>query len=129
MFSLGTLLALVIGAYLVFRGEITYGVAFLIIQYMSKLEGPIEEITDQMQEVQKAAAGLGRLKELFGRHPTIDRSGSGQLTSDALAVDFDHVTFAYDTEPVLNDISFNFRAGTHVGLLGRTGSGKAPSRS
>lgn len=125
MFSLGTLLALVIGAYLVFRGEITYGVAFLIIQYMSKLEGPIEEITDQMQEVQKAAAGLGRLKELFGRHPTIDRSGSGQLTSDALTVDFDHVSFAYDTEQVLNDISFNFRAGTHVGLLGRTGSGKS----
>lgn len=125
MFSLGTLLALAVGAYLVFQGQITYGVAFLIIQYMSKLEGPIEEITDQMQEVQKAAAGLGRLRELFGRQPTVSRVGTSALSTDPLEVEFDSVTFAYDSEPVLDDVSFRIAPGTHIGLLGRTGSGKS----
>ncbi len=125
MFSLGTLLGLAVGAYLVFQGQITYGVAFLIIQYMSKLEGPIEEITDQMQEVQKAAAGLGRLRELFSRQPTVPRLGTTQLSSDALAVDFANVTFAYETDPVLDGVTFAFAPGTHIGLLGRTGSGKS----
>lgn len=125
MFSLGTLLALAVGAYLVFQGQITYGVAFLIIQYMSKLEGPIEEITDQMQEVQKAAAGLGRLRELFGQRPAVQRTGTADLPDTALTIEFDDVTFAYDSEPVLDNVSFTFAAGTHVGLLGRTGSGKS----
>lgn len=125
MFSLGTLLALAVGAYLVFQGQITYGVAFLIIQYMSKLEGPIEEITDQMQEVQKAAAGLGRLRELFSRRPTVPRVGTAALSTDPLTVEFSSVTFAYDAEPVLDDVSFRLSPGTHIGLLGRTGSGKS----
>jgi len=125
MFSLGTLLALAVGAYLVFQGQITYGVAFLIIQYMSKLEGPIEEITDQMQEVQKAAAGLGRLRELFGQRPAVQRTGTTNLPDTALTVEFDNVAFAYDSEPVLDNVTFVFEAGTHVGLLGRTGSGKS----
>lgn len=125
MFSLGTLLALAVGAYLVFQGQITYGVAFLIIQYMSKLEGPIEEITDQMQEVQKAAAGLGRLRDLFSRQPTVPRIGTEALSTNPLTVEFSSVTFAYDAEPVLDDVSFRLSPGTHIGLLGRTGSGKS----
>lgn len=125
MFSLGTLLALAVSAYLVFQGQITFGIAFLIIQYMSKLEGPIEEITEQMQEVQKAAAGLGRLRDLFDIRPTIERTGQRNLPSTALGVTFDHVTFAYETETVLDDVSFTLSPGTHLGLLGRTGSGKS----
>lgn len=125
MFSLGTLIALALGGWLVLDGALTYGGAFLIIQYMSKLEGPIEEITEQMQELQKAAAGLGRLHELFGVDPTVVRNGTTDLPNEALSVAFDHVTFAYDTDPVLDDVSFVFAPGTHIGLLGRTGSGKS----
>jgi len=47
------------------------------------------------------------------------------LPQGALAVEFEKVSFAYeDGEAVLQDISIKLLAGTVIGLLGRTGSGK-----
>jgi ATP-binding cassette, subfamily B, bacterial len=37
---------------------------------------------------------------------------------------FEHVSFAYGAERVLDDISFEIAAGTTVGIVGRTGAGK-----
>lgn len=125
LFSAGTLVALAVGSWLVLRGSVTLGVAFLLITYMAKLEDPVMEVTDQMQEVQKAAAGLGRLGELFAEQPTVPRRGERRLPSGPLKVQFDHVDFTYGAEPVLTDITFELAAGRHLGLLGRTGSGKS----
>ncbi len=42
-----------------------------------------------------------------------------------MAVEFEHVDFAYQPEtPVLRDVSFSLQPGQVLGLLGRTGSGK-----
>jgi len=125
LFSIGTLVGLAVGAYLALQGAITLGTVYLLSNYMSKLEDPIEEVTDQLQELQKAAAGLGRLQELFTMEPSIPRTGTEVLNSGALGVALDQVTFAYDEEDVLSDISFEMAPGTHLGLLGRTGSGKS----
>lgn len=125
MFSAGVLIGLGVGAWLALRGDITPGIAFLLISYMSKLEGPIEEVTEEMQELQKAAAGLGRLQQLFAITPSLDRSGTESLPDEALQVAFDDVTFSYGDETVLHNISFSLEPGRHLGLLGRTGSGKS----
>src|SRR5690606_23815478 len=37
---------------------------------------------------------------------------------------FDHVSFAYEDAPVLQDVSFSCRPGQVIALLGSTGSGK-----
>jgi ATP-binding cassette subfamily B protein len=47
------------------------------------------------------------------------------LPSGPLAVDFQHVTFGYAAnEPVLHNLTLHLAAGSVLGLLGRTGSGK-----
>ncbi len=51
--------------------------------------------------------------------------GTAELSTEPLAIEFASVTFAYDSEPVLDDVSFRIAPGTHIGLLGRTGSGKS----
>ncbi len=124
LFSLGSLVALGTGALLVFRDSITIGTAYLILIYMNKLEQPIEQITNQIQELQKAAAGLNRLRTLFRQTPLVDRTGEAELSDGALSVEFDGLTFAYDEAVVLHDLNLTIAAGRHIGLLGRTGSGK-----
>ena len=42
----------------------------------------------------------------------------------AHAIEFDNVSFSYDDQPVLKNISFRLEPGQTLGLLGRTGSGK-----
>ncbi len=147
MFAVGIASAFAVGAYLYQGGVVSLGTVYIIFQYTVMLQRPLEDISRQMQDFQKAAAGLARVSELMevksklsaplptgpSPHP-ISSQGSGggarPERSAALAVEFDQVTFAYPDgpadsgEPVLSELSFRLEAGQTLGLLGRTGSGK-----
>lgn len=122
------LLAAAIGLYA--AGAITLGTAFLLYQYMSMIEEPIDQLTQQLQDLQKAGASLGRVAELLALRSDI-HGGTTPLPGGRLALEFRDVTFDYepdperpDARPVLGGVTFHLPAGQTVGLLGRTGSGK-----
>lgn len=107
-------------------GSLTLGSAFLFYQYMSLVEEPIDQLTQQLQDLQKAGASLQRVGELLRLRPGLP-TGTAQLpASGPLTLSFEDVSFSYDGDdsPVLKDVSFTLAAGRHAGLLGRTGSGK-----
>ncbi len=114
--------------HLVGRDALTVGAAYMVFQYLLMLQNPIEQITQQLQELQKAGAGVQRVGELMSLTPTLPRGGTVRLPGGALAVEFERVSFHYpDVGPdrlTLDDVSFRLAPGTRVGLLGRTGSGK-----
>ncbi len=123
--TFGTALSLVMGYFLYTGGTITIGTVLLFVTYTNMLFKPMREITMQIQELQKAGAGIGRVNELLAIQTKIPE-GEGQPFPDgALSVEFDHVGFAYyENEPILQDFSFHLEPGKVLGLLGRTGSGK-----
>ncbi|MBV9787267.1 MAG: ABC transporter ATP-binding protein [Chloroflexi bacterium] len=125
MFALGYALALGLGAYLYSAGAISIGTVYLFFQYTEMLRRPLEQISEQIKEFQRATASIGRVQELFAVQSTITDGPGATFPSGPLAVEFDAVTFGYgDDAPVLKDISFALVPGTVLGLLGRTGSGK-----
>jgi ATP-binding cassette subfamily B protein len=92
------------------------------------LQQPLEQITNQLQELQRAGASILRVAELRRIQPRL-RDGRGDpIPVGPLAVEFDRVSFAYADEAedaaVLHDLSFRLAPGKILGLLGRTGSGK-----
>ena len=125
LFSLGyvAVLSSAVGLYL--AGAISVGTAFLFYQYMSMVEEPIDQLTQQLQDLQKAGASLIRVGELLNLSSEL-HPGHRTLESGALTLAFQDVSFDYgeDSGPVLSGVSFELRAGQTVGLLGRTGSGK-----
>ncbi len=128
LFALGYVGVLSAAVGLYATGAITLGTAFLLYQYMSLVEEPIDQLTQQLQELQKAGASLGRISEVLALRSAI-HSGQGELPEGALALDFDDVSFSYapedpGTRGVLHGVSFHLPAGQTLGLLGRTGSGK-----
>jgi ATP-binding cassette subfamily B protein len=125
LFALGQILGLGIGAYLYSQGLATIGAVYLIYHYTQMLSTPLDQIAHQLQDLQKAAAGIGRVLELLALRPGIVSGPLDDLPAGALHLAFDGVRFAYeDGEPVLADVSFDLAPGTRLGLLGRTGSGK-----
>lgn len=123
--TLGTVLSFVLGFILNQSGLVTIGTVFLFVNYTNMLFRPMREITLQIQELQKAGAGIGRVNELFSIKSDIIDGPGKPIPDGPLAVDFDDVVFAYNPEEiVLNHFDFHLKPGRVLGLLGRTGSGK-----
>ncbi len=122
-FWAGDALALIVGVWLTLNGTISVGTAFLILQYVQLVRRPIEQVTQELQELQKAAGGIVRIDHLRRLRTSIS-DGDEVLPSGALAIEFDRVSFAYEDRGVLDDVSFALAPGRSLGLLGRTGGGK-----
>jgi ATP-binding cassette, subfamily B, bacterial len=126
-FRIGTALGLGLGGYLFLADVITIGTVYLIISYSAMLQEPLRQLTQQLQDLQRAVAGATRIQEIyFTRTAIADPLESPlRLPAGPLAVRFDNVDFHYAADtPVLNDVSFQIEPGQIMGLLGRTGSGK-----
>ena len=122
-FWAGDALALAVGTWLTVQGSITVGTAYLILQYAQLVRRPIEQVTKELQQLQKAAGGIIRVDHLR-RLSTKLVDGPRSLPPGPLAVEFDDVRFSYEDQVVLDDVSFRLEPGTVLGLLGRTGGGK-----
>ncbi|MXX14842.1 MAG: ABC transporter ATP-binding protein, partial [Gemmatimonadetes bacterium] len=125
MFALGYALAMGMGIWLYREGTFTIGAVFLIFHYTSMLREPLFQISQQINDLQRATAGLKRIEELH-RIQTSIRDGNEKLSAGySLGIAFENVHFAYNPgDPVLQNISFSLDPGKTLGLLGRTGSGK-----
>lgn len=122
---LGLGISIVTGYLLYNEGLITLGTIFLFVTYTHILVRPMRELTMQIQELQKAGAGIGRVIELLSIKTKIEDGPGVPVPAGPLDVEFDDVTFAYnEREIVLQHLDFRLEPGKVLGLLGRTGSGK-----
>jgi ATP-binding cassette subfamily B protein len=151
--SVGQVLALLVGALLFRSDAITLGTVYLIYHYSQIVFwGPIRMMMFQVEDLQRAGASIERVRELLsvqtriGTPEALEHLPAAPAPGHAaLSVEFEGVSFGYDTRPqqaddedtemceladvpereaVLHDLSFSLRPGTVLGLLGRTGSGK-----
>lgn len=122
---LGQGIALALGAYLFFRGATSLGTVFLAYLYTQLLYVPLDELTRQLQDFQRASASIARVTQLWALPRHVHDGPGLMLNGGGLSVDFEHVAFGYEAgEAVLRDVSFDLPLGKVLGLLGRTGSGK-----
>ncbi len=125
MFALGLATSMGMGIYLFREGTFTIGTVFMVVQYTAMFRHPLDQISRQLNDLQRATAGLKRI-EALQRTTSHIQDGTEMLpASGAISIEFDGVTFNYNEgEPVLKKVSFNLAPGKVLGLLGRTGSGK-----
>jgi ABC-type multidrug transport system fused ATPase/permease subunit len=124
VFILGTAAALALSAALHRGGGLTLGTTFAVFRYTVMLRVPLEQLSRQMNNLQRVAGAIVRIRELLDAQPAVASGPGAELGDGRLAIEFDHVSFAYATEPVLQDVSFRVAVGEVLGLAGRTGSGK-----
>ena len=124
--TIGGIVALTRGAFLALDGVLTISEVYVIFAYTTMLNAPVQELMRQLDDLQQAIASIARVQQLFATSPQVVEADQGiRLPDGPLSVELDAVSFAYPgDEPVLREVSALVPAGTVLGLLGRTGSGK-----
>jgi ATP-binding cassette subfamily B protein len=87
---------------------------------------PLNSIAGMFNTIQSALAGAERVFEILDyKEEPADTLAAVDMTAPKGEVLFDNVSFSYNkTKPVLQNVSFNVKAGEVVALVGETGAGK-----
>lgn len=125
--SLGYVLVVSVGGYLVVLGQLNVGEIQAFIQYVNRFTRPIMQISQIVNLFQQMAAAGERVFEF------LDEAEESQLEGETLdlrevqgQVAFDGLSFAYDpAEPVIHNFNSQIQAGQKVALVGPTGAGKS----
>ncbi|MBA2458520.1 MAG: ABC transporter ATP-binding protein [Gemmatimonadales bacterium] len=132
---LGGLSALVVlyqGGRLVMGGAVSVGEFVAFGVYLGMLVWPMIALGWAVNLVQRGAASMARINDLFRERPVIATPAAPRrlpAVRGARAVEYDGVWFRYpgavDRGWALQDISFRVPAGSSLAIVGATGSGKS----
>lgn len=114
------------GAVLTVNGEMSAGDYIAFNSYANMLMWPIRMLGRVIANLSKAGISIDRLMYIMNSDEEHDKEDAKDIDMHQDIV-FDHVSFQYEngTAEILEDISFEVKAGTTVGILGGTGSGKS----
>ena len=119
------MLVVIFGAYFCIQGSLTEGEYIAFISYNSMLVWPIRQLGRMISEMSKAGVSIDRVFYIMNSPIESDDQEATDAPMDG-DICFEHVSFAYENAPeLLHDISFTMKAGTTLGILGGTGSGKS----
>jgi ATP-binding cassette subfamily B protein len=126
--SIGGTALLWYGATLVIQGQLTIGQYVAFNMMKGYIISPVLGLVDLWDELQEVLISVERLNDVFDTEPE-ETSANQMLTLPPIQgnVRLQNVTFRYDTEEernILQNISFEVKAGQTIAIVGRSGSGK-----
>ena len=126
------LVVLYLGGRLVMQGQVTVGEFVAFGVYLGMLVWPMIALGWAVNLVQRGAASMARINDLFRQRPAIAGPAEPRTLPPARggrAVEYDRVWFRYpgdaDRGWALQDISFRVEPGRSLAIVGATGAGKS----
>ncbi len=119
---LGLATTVLVGAILFGQGEITFLTYLIFLLTITRIYDPLATIYMQIAELFNARIQIKRSQEIENQ-PV--QQGATVCEPKNYDIAFDHVTFSYNKETVLNDVSFTAKQGQVTALVGPSGSGKS----
>ena len=119
------MIVVVFGALFCVQGQLMEGEYIAFVSYNAMMVWPIRQLGRMISEMSKAGVSIDRVAYIMHSPIEQDDPEASDHPMDG-DICFDHVSFAYENSPeILHDISFTMKAGTTLGILGGTGSGKS----
>jgi ABC-type multidrug transport system fused ATPase/permease subunit len=87
---------------------------------------PIKKLGGVHVGLQKASVGADRLMRLLAQTPSVQEPVKPtDIREFKTELRLDHVTFSYQADPVIQDLSLVIPAGSKIGIAGESGCGKS----
>ena len=115
-----------IAALNIFNINLNVGVVYVLVNYITYLYQPINNIVDNIETIQDAVVSINRLYDMIEDTEYIEELDQGKSLKNVIGkLEFRNVWFAYKGENwVLKNISFVIEPGETIALVGKTGAGK-----
>ena len=114
------------GLHRVISGAITQGELFAFVAAVLMMYGPVKRLVKINNSIQKSIGAAERVFEVMDEIPDIkDAPDARELSRVTGRVEFVNVSFGYDDEAVLREVSLLANPGEVVALVGPSGAGKS----
>ena len=125
--NLGTIIVLIAGPIIAINTDLQISDVVAFLLYLNLFYAPITVLARIVEDVQHGMVGTERVFDILDVEPDIKNSPTakevGRLSGE---LRFNDVSFSYEDDiPVLNNVSFEVKAGQMVALVGPTGVGKS----
>ena len=122
-------LILALGGTMILAGELKVGELTGFMSYVLQITNSLMMISNVFLLMTRALTSVQRVGEVLAEQPTIASPERGAIAEvpDG-SIEFDHASFRYHADAetdVLHDVTLRFPAGSTIGVLGGTGSGKS----
>ncbi len=126
LFSLGGLIVWYAGGKRVLADLLTLGQLMAFLSYLGMFYAPLSSISLLSNWFSGFTTAAHRIFEILDTEPTLKPPAKPvHLEKISGNIEFKNVTFGYEPYfPVLKNVSFKIEAGTMVGIVGKSGSGK-----
>jgi ATP-binding cassette subfamily C protein LapB len=122
-----SVITIIIGVYLIAEGRLSMGGLIACSMLSSRAMAPIGQVAGLLMQYHSANIALKSLDEIMAKQ--VERPEDGNFVSRKTFtgdIQLKDLSFAYPGQQIkaLHNVSLHIRAGEHVAILGRVGSGK-----
>jgi len=119
------LVTVFLGGVFIINGELTPGEMSIFTGLSWALSNPMRELGNLLNDLQRFSTSAAKVMELHYGKPEITDSSEAQEHGRMQGkIEFRDVSYAIDSKPILQHVSFTVQPGQTVAVLGPTGSGK-----
>ncbi|WP_427052716.1 ABC transporter ATP-binding protein [Paenibacillus sp. TC-CSREp1] len=125
--ALSLVVSLLVGGILTMQHSITLGSFVALTLYLRMIMGPLQQIGNVINTMQRSGASLERVNDLLNEVPDVREIAEAETLHNVQEITIRNLTFHYpgSTAPALKQIQLRIGAGRTVGIVGKTGSGKS----
>ena len=128
--SIGQMVVLTFGIYLIAAGEFSSGLLISFLAYIAQFYNPLRQIASLWANFQVALAGWDRISQILVLESNLDIIEPTSKEETCCLLSFRDVSFYYTPgKEILKNVSFDLEKGKTYAFVGPTGGGKTTTAS
>jgi ATP-binding cassette subfamily B protein len=117
-------LVIIFGGLMVINGRTTIGTLPAFLMYLQYFYNPLRQLGERFNILQDALSSIDKISTILKNKEIIPEPEKPLEIEIKGEIEFKNVTFAYENEIVLNNVSFKIKPGERIAIVGPTGAGK-----